>query len=567
MTGARVRTEQSVGYQTVAIELSPGRLDVALTARGKFVRGVGVLLDPNEWSGAWSDGLRPLDGRLATLLRELGVREGARADVVHRGPDVAAEVYALPMKRGQAVNAARLALADAVMYPLDEATTYAGVICADRSGDARQTHTLACADTEGGAQTIVDWLGRAGLKAGSVVSGEALCLSAAVREAVGEASTAVVRLGDRSSVIAAGARGRLSFVRQTDIGVQHMVEALTRPLKRGVDEVRLTREEASELLFRVGVPEDGNGVVDARRGLRASDVMPALQPVLQRLLVDLKQSLRFGLDERDAAETAILLVGPGSAVPRLDELLAENTGLRVEARPLGTGNEAAGACPADGDLRCALREGWGVGALLPASERSLRAVGAMKRGMLLGAVAGLGIVLTSAWGGWSALGEARKARTAAVAAAEHAEELIERKQTSDTLSTEVARVEAAVVAKLGERADWEAALLELARLTPEDVWLTDVRGEYDEETPVLRLRGYVASSGTGEASREALTAFFATLGASPLVERSELGATQRSDLDGRPAMHFDGVLELVRAPVAHGALVGAARGAGAGGGS
>lgn len=546
---------QRVKSQTIAIELSPARLEVGVVSRGRIVRCSGMLLDPNEWGRCWSDGLRSLDGRLAELLRGLGVREGARADVAHRGPDVAAEVYAFPMRGGQAVSAARMALADAVIYPLDEAAVDGAVIGVDKGGEPRQTHALASADTERGASAVVGWLRRAGLRPGRVVSSDALALACVVREALSGGTRAVVRLGDRGAAIAAGARGRLSFVRQTDVGVQHMVEALTRPLSAGGKQVRLTREEAAQLLHRVGLPEDEGAVVDEARGLRGADLLPALQPVLQRFLVDLKQSLRFGLDERDAQETAIELRGLGAGVPGLADLIGESTGLRVEARAEGTGEASAGAGAPDGDLRLMLRSSAAGASLLPRAERSARMAGAVKRGMLAGAAVGLAVVLLDAWGGLGELSAARAAQASAAKAAAQAEELLERQRAAEALGAEVARVEAAVLSMVGSRADWEAALLELSRLTPESVRLTEVRGEQDGGAPVLRFRGYVASPDAGLAARETLTAYFGALAGSPLVESAKLGATQRTELDGAGAMHFDGVVALLGAPVAHRSLL------------
>ena len=52
-------------------------------------------------------------------------------------------------------------------------------------------------------------------------------------------------------------------------------------------------------------------------GLAGTQVVPLLQPVLQRFIVELRQSLRFGLNDNDRANLSLFITGPGSAVKGL----------------------------------------------------------------------------------------------------------------------------------------------------------------------------------------------------------------------------------------------------------
>ena len=72
--------------------------------------------------------------------------------------------------------------------------------------------------------------------------------------------------------------------------------------------------------------------------------MPQIQPVLQRYVVELRQSLRFGLpeEERDAIEISVS--GPGSMIFGLPELIAWELKLKfsVDSQPSGFDHKSPG---------------------------------------------------------------------------------------------------------------------------------------------------------------------------------------------------------------------------------
>ncbi|MEZ6211894.1 MAG: hypothetical protein R3B46_11690 [Phycisphaerales bacterium] len=107
------------------------------------------------------------------------------------------------------------------------------------------------------------------------------------------------------------------------------------------------------MLFEIGLPERDT-VVDAARSIRGSDILALISPVLQRCVVQVRQTLRFGLDEGARTHARLRVEGPGSRIPGLAEMISEETGL-----PLDGVGETGAAFDApghpDGDLMTAVR--------------------------------------------------------------------------------------------------------------------------------------------------------------------------------------------------------------------
>ena len=56
-----------------------------------------------------------------------------------------------------------------------------------------------------------------------------------------------------------------------------------------------------------------------------------LQPIdLQRYIIELRQSLRFGLSDEERADINLTITGPGASLPGLAELLARELDVLVE---------------------------------------------------------------------------------------------------------------------------------------------------------------------------------------------------------------------------------------------
>lgn len=513
---------------TVEISLSPGRLTVALGDRCARID-----LDEQSWEAVWAEGLRPLDRPLTEALRELGV---ARADglLIYRSPTAIAEVFSYPVKAGAAEEAATLALADALGRPLEQCTWSLRTL-STTTRPAVQTVILAAGDSAATAEVIEQWARRAGVRLVHAEPADARALAlvaGAVRSGPAGVCRAVLRIDDAGAVFAAGSGERLAFVRCVGIGLDHFVESLTRPIQQKgglAGPAPLSRARAREILMRVGVPEPSQ-IVDDASGLRGADLLPLMQPALQRLLIEIKQSLRFGLDDAERAALTIGLDGPGAEVPGLATTIASAVDRPVMMCPPPTR-------PAKPRRMSTLAPSAREAIIVRRASLALRA----------GAVAAAALIAFETYGSMQREKAIGLEIGEIAAEAERAGEAIAAAEAQRSIGAALAEAQSRLDASFGRRADWTAFLRELSLLTPESVRFTEIAGLYESGLPVASLHGvaWFEASDIDAAGEGPIMEYLDALRASPLVERVELGETQRSDFEGRPARRFSLRVSLV----------------------
>jgi len=161
-----------------------------------------------------------------------------------------------------------------------------------------------------------------------LIPAEAVSLADSVRLAtaptVADEVTALVWIGEHSTSLAvgvgSGADRRLLFVRTVNSGTESLAEVLCRPLRRAraaahAQIITLPHDAARKMLLAVASPRERPDPRPSEPP--GSSLLPHLQPVLQRLSIEIKQSLRFGVTEADRPKVRIRLAGPGAAIPGL----------------------------------------------------------------------------------------------------------------------------------------------------------------------------------------------------------------------------------------------------------
>jgi Tfp pilus assembly protein PilN len=344
-------------------------------------------------------------------------------------------------------------------------------------------------------------------------------------------------------VLAAACRGRLRIAREIALGTESLVEALTREIRPagGGIPITLTSEKARELLWRVGVPTREATVVESS-GLTGDALLPVMQPVLQRWVVELRQSLRFGLEEAERAGATLHGLGAGSGVPRLTKVIADQMGLALAGvtGAAGTNDSKAGAISSF--LECPP----GVG-MLPRTLRTERAVRRLRRGLLLGAGAAVALIATDAV-------MTRMELTRRTADLAQAQTKLEASKSATALRDQVVAAQGGLVAarqrmavRLGSLPAWDAAMAMLSKQTPPTIKLSEVHLGFDSGHPYVRLAGRTVLGSQGD-SNALLKSFMDTLAGVPIVHACRLGATQRSDTDAGPIQTFEMTLTLVEMP-------------------
>jgi len=185
---------------------------------------------------------------------------------------------------------------------------------------------------------------------------ESLLVGGGIDGAVG--TTAAVHIGAQRSWLTVCAGGRLLMVRELEVARDGLAAALAIIPVEGRGSVRLTTQEAADLLTRVGWVADDEPFGMASEQIPLESLKFALRPVLERLASSISRSLDFCREQYfvEIPET-IALTGEGANVPHLDTYLGANLltrfvrGVAWEGR-LDVGGEAAERWAQAPELAC-----------------------------------------------------------------------------------------------------------------------------------------------------------------------------------------------------------------------
>ncbi len=516
------------------VEIGPGRLQAGVWrggAKGTLSPVHTVLFDESHWEAAWKEGLHLLDAPLREAVAALGVSvKSMEAVGFYHSPTAVTEVFSCPGSGRASSEAALLALGEAAGFELGENPHDHCVIAVDPSGAAgaaRHTHRLICADTDAGAGAFTSLLERAGLRVRAIApiaAAHTRTLVEQVTSSEHDGATVMLRVGEHRSQLAASVGGRLKLVRHVSLDVGTLTQALTMPMtvrpvgtaEGGTTEVRLSAYDARSLLFRVGVPER-DAVIDEQRGLTGAAALPLLQPVLQRAIVEMRQSLRFGLEEAERAGARLVVVGPGSEVPKLGAMLAAQLNLTA----------ALPRCPGEHrtDLEEAGTQATRLGVnLLPYGSALTQGVRRVRAALLAGVACSLVYAGVEGATTWMHTNELREKIAALEGTTREAREFMEGKEKLTARDAALAALKRSIDRAVGDSAPWSAWMAELASLTPANAKLRDISMSAEGEQVKCEVRGVMkAQIGV----RPDIGAFVGGVEKSPLVTSATLGATQR----------------------------------------
>jgi hypothetical protein len=563
-----------VSHPRIIVEVSPSRLALTVLRRAQVIASRSRRLDPPATDAPlWPANLHALTPTLRAWVDELHLK-GRLATLLASPPSATCCLLPCPFAAGAAgaLAAARLAAAETVAQSPGSVSAGAPIIAvetiaSDAHGDARQRHTLALADTPTSVAAAANFIEAAGLEPEGLITHDALAAAlmahAALAGAGLDAPRAALWFGEHSSLLAVATPGRLRFVRFISVGTEPMVEALAR---RAADPTLpaslppLTREDVRALFTSRGLPSPD-------RPWPALPAAPAaLAPILQRLAIEIKQSLRFGLADAPASAPAaqpspgtpavhIVIDGPGGALPGLPEALARLCGTTVAAAgtesvaiTLGEPGEGAAThspLAALGDLELAL---------LPHDRENAALVRRVRVGLWSGIAAACALVGVYAGAARVALAQERD-RLAAV----------ERLATADAPSTallaeaaDAQRLSTLLTERYTQRVapqlPIDALLADIADATPNAIRLASVSVTASPGGSLVceisgNARADSAANDRPDFSTD-IRAFASRLEAIPIVSAVRLGTTQRTR-DARGDLHqFELSLTLAPAPPA-----------------
>jgi Tfp pilus assembly protein PilN len=557
----------------VVIEVSGSRLRMGVVRGGVVVRSRAQTV---EGAGSGAVDLLAMAALGQEWVREFGA-EGSEAIVLFDGSGTAA-VLSCPGAAGSegSLGAARLGLSELAGFGVEQERYDLAALEGDKGAEGKR-HVLGVAERSARIEEVTAWARGLGVAPTVVLPLAAAVMAHVVgrtRSGAGlegeHAGSTHARLwiGESQSVLVAGSGAQLKFVRVLGIGTGTLVEALSRPA-RALGEDRgaaITRGEAWGVMERYGIPSPGDRL-EVRAGerkleLEGSAVLPMLQPVLQRLSVDLKQSLRFGLSESERAGLVVSVEGPGAVVPRLAEVIGQLGGVRARVDAASGQEGGAGSLwPGLDRLRVNL---------VPESVQQELTARRSRWSMRVGL--GTAAVIIGLHGLHASMALKREEATMAATKAD-LEKLSERNAL--TARAEAGRLaertlKNRITAALGNQTSAAQILAVLAEVVPTGVALTGIDVSVEgAEGPTATLSGVINPAEAGEFSA-AIERMSDELKRTPLVRGTRLGAVRREPGGDAERRRFELVVSLVpvRGPVLVEALASVdERGAGANGGT
>lgn len=558
----------------VIIEISTRRIGVLVMSGASCIarRSIDLPSGANADSGSSMSDTAPI---LQKLVNDLSIR-GADTTVAINLPGASAGVFSVAYEAGAtaAETAAILALSDLCSYPVRENPNAVCAVSIDASNSTpRQRHVLAASENAAQLQQVADVCTGAGLRVTRLIPGEALTLWLCVRSLMSEdegVARGVLWIGEHSSVLAARAGGALKFVRILSLGTENLIEAMCRPVRVRTastaqpEEFALSHAKARAILAQIGIPSPGT-IIDEARGIEASALLPVIQPVLQRLAIEIKQSLRFGLSEEQRAAMILHVDGPGSIIARLGELIGRQAGVVAQTGvSFGLLAPATEAEPATITAYNAL-VGCKV-ALVSKEESHRRTARRVSAALWAGSACSMALIAFGALSARSAQhnelavlstlasGQSPSGLTSTMST-DAAGKIMSKAQTIRSAQSRIAEA-------LGQHTDFGAALRAIAQATPPGFTITRIDLTDEDRGAVAMITGQ-AQSGDDQRFAESLKGFTNALTRSPAISSVTLGGTgrlttgagnTRTDARGEASHRFELTLSLVALPTELAAL-------------
>lgn len=530
----------------VIIEISPSRLELAAISGKRVLAWSVARFERSVWPNDFRAALNEYATPLAAFVTEHGLI-GCETVAICRTASGVVQTKAVASNVAMAAGeaAARLAVATAIDGGCETEDVESRCLARD-SGPNGQVHLLAYADSDQTLEAVESLLRRCELRPAGVVPLDAIASvdAASLLQDAAVGATAVLWIGDHSSVLAVGIDGNIRFVRPIGVGIETLVDALTRPLRKAGEStasICLPRPEARRLLAEVGFPAPDQEI-PGLDGFRGDAVLPLLQPLVQRIGLELKQSLRYATAAEQRASVTIRVRGPGAQLRGLSEAIGRSTNLNVEALAAGGSTDSS----VGGAIEAMHRIGKLPG-LFCRSSRSVRSARRARQAVLAGVAAALAFM------GYEWL-ETTAQLQALRAQGEAARQVVaQRQKLQESLDLALADMQAIqtvrenVTRALGDGADAAGFLAGLGATIPADIQIGGVELQSDAKGSHATVRGKLALR-PGLDAGGAIRAFVSSIGGLPIVTQARLGRSARLNEEGKQLQSFEVTLELTQLP-------------------
>jgi Tfp pilus assembly protein PilN len=472
---------------TAILTISPSRVELATATSVRAGQVEAMALEPAMWQDAQGSAYRTLDSWLQRSADALGLRPGTPVRIAVTGTSLRGEIIQHPAGRRAATGLAYASMAD----QFDASGGLHHVATRPLPGRAEEgsksVRSFVSAETDATLDALASLVERGGFRCSGVTSLASAHAAVVCREVASSGRTRIVcDVGKHESVIAVGGRGVVPLLRPFNIGVAALIDAYRRCVGDKGDDPNATMDRARELCYRHGVPGRGD-VIDEALGLTGRDALPLLQPVIQRLAVEVKNTLRFGLRSTLTDSTRIEFTGQAPSVPGLIAAIAAH--LEADSVQLAE----ASPSPADGGSYAALLLAAPPDPMplrpLRLARRSARS--RSRRVMLAGAVGAAAVLGLEAALVTGEIRREERARLSLRPRLEMVRGAQEQAGRAALIAEDLRLVRETIDERLGERARWSSALATLAGAITDRARLRECRGSTESGRAWLRLSGEI----------------------------------------------------------------------------
>ena len=515
----------------LTIVLTPDCLQIARVKGTKVCQAERIELDPGKWDESWTGGLHLLDQALRQILARFGgTGKKWEADLYYTSPGSICRVDITD----QAITAATAGMINGLKQTAGRSNPAQAI---SMHSDNDTSLVLGVGDTDANLQKLFAWLNRSKITVKQILPLSASVVTQSVIHALkAPEDTVVLYLSGRSSVIGYFEDSCPKILRLIELGYDSVADVYTRHITETTAEKNddsgphkapeATHGNQSELgkdlLFTHGIPmSKGKGEQPYAK------LMPALSPVLQRLSIEIKQTLRFA-SSVERIPSNLLICGPGAAIPNIATALGQSLDLHVSAdadasdyeaaKVFGTGtDEWAVACQNTVELK-----------LLP--KAALEANTRKNLGHSIKA----GAVLAALFLGGQYYYATKTAEKIEGSIADQAL-LIEniesdrvRRQDIRLMGSSVGAAATLIEETMGRQTDWVAVLGSMPDVDREIIQISEIQGLMNASRPVLNLTGLAMGDSSGAPPSHVLSQYIKSLKEIPSVRGVVIGSTSRS---------------------------------------
>jgi len=510
------------------ISLTQHRLSVIHARRGRVLQAESISLDPQLWSEHWQGGLMRLDPPMRQLLSRFSSGRNGQATLLYQSPTLTKQIYPFDMGGAHARDAARSKLREAVGFSDPVSVCPLG----EENASGQSSTMLAFSDREETLRSLYAWLNRCGVRVSSMIPNAIASIVCAADQAMQMNDGSVLFYFDTDiSIIAHAEQGKLRLIRPADIGYQKLAESYQQVFgekKSNPDQETDPHEVmtvANDCLFRYGIPFQPTDFFGIE--LR-SEVLPCMAPVLQRIGIDVKQTIRFGI-EGGSNLKKLYVSGPGAAIPSISKAVGEHLELHVQP-VAGTEHYEPRKVGGLGTTEMHLIESSGmVQGLLPSVAHDEKLRKRLGRALLTGSAVAL-----------LAMGAEYTSATLQKAHVEHQmlreASRLNQVNTFDSDRSEVHQfasmisdISRLVTSKTKRVAHWDDLLSQIGEYTGQGVRVQELRADQSDDTPYMLINGYTVTE-NDLSPGQVLDQFVEKLKNVKCVESIKLGATSRIEL-------------------------------------